>query len=353
MVRALVAGVIVVAFSHNTGFAEDGRLSLETLEPKLVQADRDLRDATSRLRELEGRIREYERTSADRRARMEERTGRIADRLKVMYRLRRRGLLPYLFSASSVHDLLESTRYLLHILRKDEAELRLWAEEKEALDRATDRAEADREEMLRLAGEAAARRADLEALRSEHQLIVQRLPVAERGTLHEERLERGESALREATTAEKGPTPAAAPTAAPTDAAKDPQGGLSGRKRSLPMPARGDIVQAGRGVAILAEAGAPIRAVSAGKVQRVLWIAGYGLVAIVDHGGGWVSVYGHAAGFEVVEGQGISAGQRIGAVGDSGSVEGARLHFEVRKDRAALPPLEWLDVPADVTVHDP
>ena len=119
----------------------------------------------------------------------------------------------------------------------------------------------------------------------------------------------------------------------------------------LPLPARGIISRSGFGIAIAASEGRPIRAVHGGDVSLVRWIQGVGNVAIIDHGDGWSTVYGHAREFVVEPGQWVDSGDDIGFVGSTGSLEGPRLHFEVRQGREAVDALDWLKIPAGVRVE--
>lgn len=96
------------------------------------------------------------------------------------------------------------------------------------------------------------------------------------------------------------------------------------------------------GLDIDAPFGAPVRAVQDGIVVFSQWFRGYGLTAIVDHGGGWLSVYAHASALLVEKGDQVRRGQKIAAVGDSGSLRGAYLYFEIRKDGRPVDPLGWL-----------
>jgi murein hydrolase activator len=96
------------------------------------------------------------------------------------------------------------------------------------------------------------------------------------------------------------------------------------------------------GVDISASAGAPIVAVAAGMVEFVDWIDAFGKCVILNHGGGYYTLYAHVADTNVSQGQKVGRGQVIAAVGDTGSLEGYVCHFEIRKARAALDPAEWL-----------
>ncbi|HEU5310451.1 MAG TPA: peptidoglycan DD-metalloendopeptidase family protein, partial [Candidatus Eisenbacteria bacterium] len=95
------------------------------------------------------------------------------------------------------------------------------------------------------------------------------------------------------------------------------------------------------GVDIAATFGASITAVAKGRVDYVNWLEGYGKCAIINHGGGFYTLYANASEILVSVGKDVAAGETIGRVGDTGSTIGTALHFEIRKGREALNPLEW------------
>lgn len=96
------------------------------------------------------------------------------------------------------------------------------------------------------------------------------------------------------------------------------------------------------GLDIDAGFGAPIRSVFDGRVVFASWMRGYGLTAIVDHGHGVLTVYAHASVLMVEPGDRLRRNQRIGAVGDTGSLKGAYLYFEIRVDGEPVDPAGWL-----------
>ena len=95
------------------------------------------------------------------------------------------------------------------------------------------------------------------------------------------------------------------------------------------------------GVDIKAPAGTPIRCVAPGRVEFVDWISGYGNCIIINHGGGYYTLYAHAAEIFVKPGQALSRSDVIAEVGNSGSLNGYECHFEIRKSKQALNPMEW------------
>jgi murein DD-endopeptidase MepM/ murein hydrolase activator NlpD len=93
---------------------------------------------------------------------------------------------------------------------------------------------------------------------------------------------------------------------------------------------------------IEAEFGAEIVSIFDGRVVFADWMRGYGLTAIVDHGGGLLSIYAHASVLVVERGARVSRRQQLGSVGDTGSLSGPFLYFEMRVDGEPTDPEPWL-----------
>jgi septal ring factor EnvC (AmiA/AmiB activator) len=100
-----------------------------------------------------------------------------------------------------------------------------------------------------------------------------------------------------------------------------------------------------KGVELEAPAGSPVRAVADGEVRFAGWFRGYGKLVILDHGDDYFSVSGHLEAVAVEVGARIAEGDPIGTVGETGSLHGPRLYFEIRRGGAPLDPLEWLRHP--------
>jgi septal ring factor EnvC (AmiA/AmiB activator) len=97
-----------------------------------------------------------------------------------------------------------------------------------------------------------------------------------------------------------------------------------------------------KGLDIRAPAGAPVYAVAPGKVAYAGWLRGYGHLLILDHGDGYHSLMAHLATLRPALGASVSAGEPVGTVGDTGSLKGAYLYFEIRKGGRAVDPKPWL-----------
>jgi septal ring factor EnvC (AmiA/AmiB activator) len=96
------------------------------------------------------------------------------------------------------------------------------------------------------------------------------------------------------------------------------------------------------GIDLAGADGDDVRSVFDGRVAYASWMRGYGLTAIVDHGGGVLSVYAHASALLAGEGDEVLRGQTIGKIGETGSLRGPYLYFELRVDGQAVDPLPWL-----------
>jgi septal ring factor EnvC (AmiA/AmiB activator) len=72
------------------------------------------------------------------------------------------------------------------------------------------------------------------------------------------------------------------------------------------------------------------------------WFRGYGRMVIVDHGERFFTVSGHLDTLRVEAGASVAAGEPLGTVGDTGSLAGPRLYFEIREGSEAVDPLAWL-----------
>ena len=96
-----------------------------------------------------------------------------------------------------------------------------------------------------------------------------------------------------------------------------------------------------RGIDYRAGVGASVRAVFWGRVAFVGWLTGYGTTVIVDHGRGWHTVYAHLEDVTVVVGELLPARSRVGLIGQSGSIKGRFLYFEIRHNGQPVNPTEW------------
>jgi murein DD-endopeptidase MepM/ murein hydrolase activator NlpD len=96
------------------------------------------------------------------------------------------------------------------------------------------------------------------------------------------------------------------------------------------------------GIDIAAPIGTAIRAADSGRVALAGWTGGYGNYTCIQHSGSLATCYGHQSSIGVSVGQGVSKGQVIGAVGNTGNSTGPHLHFEVRINGSPVNPAGYL-----------
>jgi len=131
----------------------------------------------------------------------------------------------------------------------------------------------------------------------------------------------------------------------------DQRGGVAGHKGRLPMPVAGPVRHAygqprgaglnWQGWLIAAEPGSEVQAIAYGRVAFADWLRGYGLLLIIDHGQGYMSLYGNNESLLQEAGSWVEPGEAISVVGSNpGPTQG--LYFELRRDGKAIDPAGWL-----------
>ena len=95
------------------------------------------------------------------------------------------------------------------------------------------------------------------------------------------------------------------------------------------------------GVIIKAPQGHNVRAISHGRIAYADWLRGYGLLIIIDHGDGYMSLYGHNESIKKETGDWVAPGDIIGSVGDTGGQAKAGLYFEIRHNGTPTNPKIW------------
>ncbi len=128
------------------------------------------------------------------------------------------------------------------------------------------------------------------------------------------------------------------------------EGDFAKLKGQLPFPVAGDLIKKfgsardeGKldGVIIAAPEGTEIHSITDGKVIYADWMRGYGLLIIVDHGKGYISLYAFNQSLYKKIGDVVSSGDVIASVGLSGGHDRASLYFGIRKKGKAVDPVEW------------
>jgi len=130
-------------------------------------------------------------------------------------------------------------------------------------------------------------------------------------------------------------------------------GAFAKNKGKLPWPTTGKLAhrfgqdRSGgllkwQGIFIDAPEGTPVTAVHPGRVAFSDWLRGFGLLTIIDHGNGYMSLYAHSDVLYKQVGDRVSAGETIATTGRSGGQNESGLYFEIRANGTAIDPLAWL-----------
>ena len=215
-------------------------------------------------------------------------------------------------------------------------------------------------------------RAVLEKQKSEKALVFRSLSKeisAQRGQIN--KLKRDEKRLSQLVTKLTARAKPARPKVAPSKIAKPekeettiiannqetPDNRYSGKKFSLlkgklKLPVKGEVTNrfgrerqdgglSWKGLFIRADEGAPVKSVASGRVVFAEWMRGFGNLIIVDHGSGYMSLYGNNQTILKNVGEDIEGGDTIAAVGNSGGNKSHGLYYELRKKSVPFDPLAW------------
>jgi septal ring factor EnvC (AmiA/AmiB activator) len=281
-------------------------------------------------------------------ARLERTRAAMSARLVALYKTGELGPAQLVFASQSLRELLDRVDVLGKLLAHDRLLYARFRAEQQALDTARADAVAASQRRDEARSQLGERRADAEQERAAKQTllaVVRSDRARERAALDE--LQAAARALEEKIAAlgsEEAPAPAApaVPFATLRGQLVAPVEAEVLRRFGREVDAEFHTQVFHKGIDFGAALGAPVRAVAAGNVRFAGWFRGYGRMVILDHGDRFYSVSGHLDALRVEAGQVVAAGEVIGTVGDTGSLSGPRLYFEIREGSQAVDPLPWL-----------
>jgi septal ring factor EnvC (AmiA/AmiB activator) len=339
---------------------------LRRIEQDLATTERYLRQLAVRAQIVSGQRAVTERNLADAIARREDQRGTLAWRLREVYKFGRDRRFEVLFSSRSFPELLERTDFFARILEADRALLTSINVETVRISDHRRALLAVEHQLAQITSEQQLETRRLASLRAERETTIAKLRTQRKGyeetaaqmeasarriqsiiAALERRRRAQEEAARRAREAGKPPAPEDT-WLLNADFAKN--------KGNLPWPVRGEIVTPyGRsvnprfntvtinnGIDIAVPLGTNIQSVAKGRVELVETLPGYGKTIILNHGNGYYTIYAHCASLSVQEGAQVEARQVIATVGDTDSVKGPVLHFEIRQGKQAVNPTGWL-----------
>ena len=359
---------------------KEARQKEDALGRELARLDQDLKQKTQALQGLEAKLRDSNQRIAKLSNEIASNEGRLTRsrsllkrRLRAMYKQGRFGYVRTLLSAEDFSAAGRRLKYLSAVAAQDQRLMQAYSTT--AADLSQKRAElerfkaevADAKEKLattrgQIAEEQRKRRVLLASVREEkagHLAKVKELEISAKDLQAlVARLQSEEERQRRASRAPGRREASRAETPGGKEEAPDlrDDGSFERLKGKLLWPAVGSLASAfGRqehprfrtvtfnhGIEIAAPEGKDILAVAEGAAIYADWFKGYGRLIILDHGGGYFTLYAHASEILVRPGDSVSRGQAIGKVGDTGSLEGPLLYFELRHKGKPQDPLAWL-----------
>jgi septal ring factor EnvC (AmiA/AmiB activator) len=324
--------------------------TLEEVDRAASRLSREARVARRRAVEARAQLAALEGREEEIAARQARTRSAMSARAVALYKTGDAGPVTALFSAGNLQEFLARSRALRLLLDHDRTLLERYASDSDALVSTRRETRVAAAENERASAVAAARAQELAAEHDSKRLIlgqVRQDRASERAALQEleaaalaleETLER----LRGRDRGGRGPSNAepfasrqgrlALPVVAPV---------ARGFGRVVDDEFRTETFR--KGVDFAAAAGAAVRAVAPGEVRFAGWFRGYGRIVILDHGDGYFTVSGHLDAVDVAVGNMVGEGDDLGTVGETGSLSGPRLYFEIRQGAEPLDPAEWLE----------
>lgn len=337
---------------------EQGVLSqLRKSDEALSATRRYIQELESREQGLDGEIELHERALGLAGQELERRRDRLSGWMREAYKHGRTRNLEIFFSSASFSDLLKRTYFLSLVMQEQRRLMTAVREQREVVQEEKSELEASQRHVAALRDEKEGERTRYQTLKKSQSAEVGRIRGQRKSYEAAAReLEAAASRLQKLLADMEEKRKRRLREGQDQLSIELDRNNFGANRGRLPWPAQGEVI--GRfglethpewgtqirnnGLDIRADEGSPVRCVGDGAVELVDWLPGYGQSVIVNHGQGFYSVYAHLGSTSVSADGRVSAGQTIGTVGDSGSLKGVCLHFEIRRGREAQNPESWL-----------
>ena len=331
---------------------------LEVIEQRLADKQREISRLDARVKRAAGDVKALRgevQTLEGQRAGQQEALGR---RLRAMYKVHvQGGALPTLLAGEDLATRAAAVRHLTSLASLDARVIQEYRGTTERLEDRRAREESRQRELADLRADAQREQREVDRDAAKRRILLAK--VRDEGAYHErmvgeltEATRRLEAFIRELQARQRR----LAKIPPPKPGTETPGVGFGLLRGRLPWPTEGRVVSAfgaqvhprfgtrtfRNGVDIEAVEGRDVAAVFTGHVVYTGWFKGYGNLIILDHDNEYYTLYAHVAETLVKEGDDVKQGQRIGTVGDTGSLEGPRLYFEVRYQGRPQNPQQWL-----------
>lgn len=322
------------------GQTRDISREIADLDRKVVEARIDLEKVEGELKTIENNIVKTEGDLLEAERNLDQRQESFNKRLRVMYMNGNVGYLEVLLASSDIKDLLSRQDMLQSIAEHDRELIEFMKEQRDIIERKKVELEAQRASVEVTRSKITARERDLVRVTREKEDLMGRL---ERDI---KTLETQYDSLNKYAEEIQGKI-----------LSLQSQGqAYTGGRMAWPVPGYNRISsQYGyrihpifqtrklhTGIDIPAPTGTPVTAAADGTVVYSDWLGGYGMVVMIDHGGGIVTLYAHNSSLVGKNGQSVKRGDTVARIGSTGFSTGPHLHFEVRENGQYVDPITWL-----------
>jgi septal ring factor EnvC (AmiA/AmiB activator) len=331
---------------------DDNRRALSTEQKALKTADLDIQENARKLRQLEKTRQTHEREleslhgeRQDYLASLDERRDILSRQIMAAYRLGRQSRLKLLLNQDSPALLSRTLAYYDYFSRSQAAQISELRLVLETLDEMRSRINIELAALDEVQNRQQVLLNTMTQQRDERRVIIENL--AGRIATDEQRLDELQADRRDLETLLERLSDVLADI--PADLGK--RLGPLDLKGKMHIPARGRVKHAygqprtaglrWQGWLIAAENGAEVKAVAYGRVAYSDWLRGYGLLMIIDHGDGFMSLYANNESLLRELGDWVEPGTPVSTVGTT-PLNGSGLYFEIRKDGKALDPAVWI-----------
>jgi septal ring factor EnvC (AmiA/AmiB activator) len=397
MIRMLILFLFLMSFCSGTVLGDDAKQQLQGIRKEIKEKKRLLNKSIRIENVVTGEIAKIEQNLEDKKASLkalqidlqkvekelkhtdeeiesvtddiEQRKLQIRKRLVAIYKAGFAGDIRFFFSAETFPQLLEGTRYMKSVLENDRKMLADYNSRISRLRQLQENLGREAKSKERIKSNIELKNVEIEAEKKKKadylakvkedkknyqaslqqleansrrlQAIIQRLEALSRKRAAEEK----KAAARAAKKGVASPSPPPAPDK-----------GFWSQKGRLSMPIRGKIINGfGRhkhpqfnsytfnnGISIAAPAGTDVHAIYDGRVIYAEYFKGYGNLVIIDHGGGYFSLYAHNSRIQKNVGTTVAKNDVVASVGDIDSTNGPMLYFEIRYQGKPVDPSQWV-----------
>lgn len=334
---------------RNQAEVSEQRQALEETERRLGQLNRELNELAQRLSQAQGRRTALQAEQVQLEQRLDQQRENMGDILRLAYKQNNQPLIKLLLSGDRPEALARQMQYFAILNRQQNDQLQLWIEQSNRLSRViaeqtqlTEQLNTDRKRLAQAQADAAAQKnrrtqilANLRAEGAETEQSLERT-VQEQAQLTAliERMQEELSELNFNFPADIDMTEARGRLPWPL---------REGTLRARYGASQGDSRLNWQGWWLTADTGTDVRAVHHGRVVFSDWLNGFGLLVILDHGDGLMTLYGRNQTLLRTVGEWVNAGDVLAEVGTSGGFDEAGLYFEVRRNGRPENPANWLE----------